>query len=141
MDGGKITCDSTTLPAQQILARTLLWPPFQKLSQGTKDSCIAGDSWTGSSGAQDDVGEGDGGMAEEEDEEMVLDENDEGRWDDSQEPGEIIEEYGMEPTHSSAGTMDVPSWPPSLSLCLAGYTANHSIPLLPLNTNDSAMSE
>ena len=114
---------------------------ISKLSQGTKDSCIAGDGWTSSPGAQNDVGEGDGGMAEEEDKEMVLDKDGEDRRYDSQEPGEIIEEYGMEPGHSGAGTMDVPSRPPLLSLCLARYTANRSTPLPPLNTNDSAMSE
>ncbi|KIM53938.1 hypothetical protein SCLCIDRAFT_31489 [Scleroderma citrinum Foug A] len=115
---------------------------ISKLSQGKKDTCIVGDGWTGSPGAQDNLGEGDGGMAEEEEEEeMVLDEDGEGRRNDSHEPGEIIEGYGMEPGHSGAGTMDVPSRPPSLSLQSAGHAANHSTPLLPLNTSDSAMSE
>ena len=114
---------------------------ISKLSQGKKDTCIVGDGWTGSPGAQDDLGEGDGGMAEEEEEEMVLDEDSEGRRNDSHEPGEIIEGYGMEPGHSGAGTMDVPSRPPSLSLQSAGHAANHSTPLPPLNTSDSVMSE
>ncbi|KIM58471.1 hypothetical protein SCLCIDRAFT_28017 [Scleroderma citrinum Foug A] len=116
---------------------------ISKLSQGKKDTCIVGDGWTGSPGAQDDLGEGDGGMAEEEEEEeeMALDEDSEGRQNDSHEPGEIIEGYGMEPGHSGAGTMDVPSRPPSLTLQSAGHTANHSTPLPPLNTSDSAMSE
>ena len=114
---------------------------ISKLSQGKKDTCIVGDGWTGSPGAQDDLGEGDGGMAEEEEEEMALDEDSEGRRNDSHEPGEIIEGYGMEPGHSGAGTMDVPSRPPSLSLQSAGHAANHSTPLPPLNTSDSVMSE
>ncbi|KIM54678.1 hypothetical protein SCLCIDRAFT_30908 [Scleroderma citrinum Foug A] len=83
---------------------------ISKLLQGKKDTCIVGDGWTDSPGAQNDLGEGDGGMAEEEEEEeMALDEDGEGRRNDSHEPGEIIEGYGMEPGHSGAGTMDVPT--------------------------------
>ena len=76
-------------------------------------------------------------MAEEDDEDMVLDEDGEGRWNDSQEPGEIMEDYGMEPGHSGTGTIDVPSRPPSLSLRSAGHTANCSTPLPPLNTSEA----
>ena len=100
---------STVDLGQDFAAATI-----SKLSQGKKDSCIVGDGWTSSPGTQDDVGEGDSGMAKEDDKGMVLDEDGEdgeGRWDNSQEPGEIMEEYGMKPGHSGAGTMDVPSGP------------------------------
>ena len=126
---------STADPGQDFAAAAV-----SKLSQGKKASYVVGNGWAGSPGAQND-GEGDGGMAEEDDEDMVLDEDGEGRRNDSQEPGEIMEDYGMEPGHSGAGTIDVPSRPLSLSLHSAGHTANHSTPLPPLNTNDIAMSE
>ena len=76
-------------------------------------------------------------MAEEDNEDMVLDEDGEGRRNDSQEPGEIMEDYSMEPGHSGTGTIDVPSRPPSLSLRSAGHTANRSTPLPPLNTSEA----
>jgi len=111
------------------------------LSQGKKDACIVGDGWTSTPGAHDDFMEGDGGMAEEDVGEMVPEEEGEVRWDDSHEPGEIIEGYnGMEPGHN-AGTMDVPNRPLPPLLHSAQCAINHPTPLPSLNTSDGAISE